>query len=56
MLDGRFVFVLRCLYRQGKGQVKVPENQIKLEFWEKIKKTKDSKIKIVNTPVNTKIF
>ena len=37
MLDQRIVFVLRCLYRQGKRQIKHPEIWKKLEIWEKIK-------------------
>jgi len=41
MLDERFVFVLRCLYRQGKGKIKPAEIQIKLEIWQKIKKQKN---------------
>ena len=54
MLDLRFVFVLRCLYRQGESSYKTPEIRKKPEIWKKNKKQKKIKIKLVNTSVNTK--
>lgn len=52
-LDLRFVFVLRCLYRQGEKVSKAPENRQKPDFWQKQKTNENLVGKNVNTCVNT---
>ena len=37
-LDLRFVFVLRCLYRQGRKNKKAKNSKKKPDFWQKQKK------------------
>lgn len=52
-LDLRFVFVLRCLYRQGEKVSKPRKTAKKPEFWQKIKTNINLIDKNVNTYVNT---
>ena len=47
-LDLRFVFVLRCLYRQGEKVSKPRKTAKKPEFWQKIK----TNINLIDKNVN----
>ena len=56
MLDLRFVFVLRCLYRQGEKTSK-PQNSAKnTEFRQNKSSTKNSKPIFVNTSCTYKNY